>query len=173
MCGASVFTLTSRTNRSQGSIPWSTHSLFYAPGPGRTSVGDVSTQPGKRAGAPAGFDAARRPPASNAALERMFSPPSHQELRFRISAAIATFLEPPGGRRHELHRQVKRLYDARSATVHGGDELEFRSLCETYQLLRRSLRKMIETRAVPTQEQLEAGLLCGSEYVTLEGQIRP
>ena len=52
------------------------------------------------------------------ALELMFSP-AKQELRFRVAANIAAFLELPGDERLALHRRVLKLYDARSEAAHG------------------------------------------------------
>src|SRR3569833_63602 len=52
------------------------------------------------------------------ALEHLFSP-AKQELHFRVSANIASFLEPIGQARLELHRRLLKLNDARSGVAHG------------------------------------------------------
>ncbi|MFC3801023.1 hypothetical protein [Cohnella sp. GCM10012308] len=41
------------------------------------------------------------------------------ELRFRLSAQIASLLEARGRNRYELHQKIKKLYDFRSKAVHG------------------------------------------------------
>ena len=91
------------------------------------------------------------------ALEALFAP-ARAELKFRISSAIACYLEPPGVGRHEMQKRVSKLYDVRSAIAHGdkpkrGDKLE-----ETYALLRRCITKVIEERHVPTRDELEERL---------------
>ncbi len=55
------------------------------------------------------------------ALEHLFAP-AKQELRFRMSASIASFLEPPGKSRFELHSALVKLYDARSRAVHSAEQ---------------------------------------------------
>lgn len=89
------------------------------------------------------------------ALERLFSP-SPYELRFRVSAAIASFLEPPGKERHKLHREVVKLYDARSKAAHGSGIDEAKPFFETYALMKRVLIKIIENRHVPIRQEIEA-----------------
>ena len=48
------------------------------------------------------------------ALEALFSP-STTELKFRVSALIAAFLEPPGNSRLSLQKNIAKLYDKRSS----------------------------------------------------------
>ena len=91
------------------------------------------------------------------ALERLFST-SHQELSFRVSANLATFLEGPGRERFSCFKRVKGLYDSRSRAAHGGDLAAVRPFVETYALARRAVLKMIESRHVPTKNELEAAL---------------
>lgn len=95
------------------------------------------------------------------ALERLFSP-AHYELRFRVSATIASYLEPPGKERWTCYCRVKKLYDARSKAAHGSQVQEADPLFETYALLRRALTRMIEDNHVPRREDLEA-MLFGSD----------
>lgn len=89
------------------------------------------------------------------ALERLFSP-SHHELRFRVSATIASYLKPPGQERHDLYRKVKKLYDDRSKAAHGSQVEGKKSVIETYSLLKSVLIMMIEKNHVPSKEELEA-----------------
>lgn len=53
-----------------------------------------------------------------AALEALFLD-TKTELRFRVSAFIASYLEPSGKGRADLQRVVAKLYDQRSAAAHG------------------------------------------------------
>ncbi|MBA0395559.1 hypothetical protein D7U98_09080 [Stenotrophomonas maltophilia] len=92
-----------------------------------------------------------------AALEAIFSP-STSELKFRVSALIAAYLEPPSPSRHALQRAVAKLYDKRSAAAHGKPEHETDDLLETFNLLARVLRKILDDRAVPSKEHLERTL---------------
>jgi hypothetical protein len=90
-------------------------------------------------------------------LEGMFSP-ARSELKFRVSALIAAYLEPPGASRQLLQKHVARLYDARSAAAHGGGAEVVKELQDTYALVRRVLLTIIEAGAAPTRETLEEGL---------------
>jgi hypothetical protein len=94
-----------------------------------------------------------------AALEGLFSP-SRSELRFRISALIASFLEPPGPQRRVLHAEVAKLYDARSSAAHDRSSIDRRALGESMTLLRRIIIKMVSSCHVPSKDELE-GLLFG------------
>jgi len=91
------------------------------------------------------------------ALERVFSR-EKTELRFRVAANIAAYLEPPGMSRLALFRVVKALYDRRSEAAHGSGSGGRTSITETYGLLRRALFRMIEEEHVPSREDLEACL---------------
>lgn len=95
------------------------------------------------------------------ALEALFSP-STSELRFRVSALIASFLEKPGPSRRELQKKVAKLYDKRSAAAHGRPKHDQQHLLETFNLLRNVLFKIIESGYVPNNEQLDI-MLFGSE----------
>lgn len=99
-----------------------------------------------------------------AALERLFSP-SRAELCFRIPAAIATFLEPPGKSRYACHKSVKKLYDARSGAAHGRPTEVDRPFVETHSFLRKVLLKIIEEDHVPSQTELEARLFGSEEEI--------
>jgi hypothetical protein len=89
-----------------------------------------------------------------AALEGLFSP-SRSELRFRVSALIASFLEPPGALRRSLHSDVAKLYDARSSAAHERSSIDRRALLESMTLLRRIIIKIISESHVPSKDELE------------------
>lgn len=91
------------------------------------------------------------------ALEALFSP-STSELRFRVSALIAAYLERPGSARHSLQKEVAKLYDKRSAAAHGKPKHEAEDLLATFNLLRKILMKIINDGAVPSKEALDAFL---------------
>ena len=92
-----------------------------------------------------------------AALEALFSP-STSELKFRVSALIAAFLEPPGDERLALQRRIAKLYDKRSAAAHGKPTHDDEHLLESINLLGTVLRKMIDQGNVPSKEALERAL---------------
>jgi hypothetical protein len=94
-----------------------------------------------------------------AALEGLFSP-SRTELRFRVSALIASFLEPPGGKRRVLNSEVAKLYDARSSAAHQRSSIDRKALFESMILLRRIIIKIISESHVPSKDELE-GFLFG------------
>jgi hypothetical protein len=96
-----------------------------------------------------------------AALEALFSP-SKSELKFRVSALIAAFLEPPGSGRLELQKEVSRLYDKRSAAAHGQPKHDGKDLVATFNLLRRVLIAMIDNGRVPSKKYLEERLFGAS-----------
>jgi hypothetical protein len=89
-----------------------------------------------------------------AALERIFSSKG-PELRFRVSAQIAAYLQPNGTTRRELFSSVLVLYDERSRAAHGSPLKTDDAYERSIELLRRTLIKMIEQRSVPTSDELE------------------
>ena len=89
-----------------------------------------------------------------AALEALFSP-STFELRFRVSALIAAYLEPPGTDRAGLQKTIAKLYDKRSAAAHGRPKHNQEDLLSTFSLLRRVLMAMIDRGMVPSKDYLE------------------
>lgn len=91
------------------------------------------------------------------ALEHLFSPAT-QELRFRVSANIAAFLEDPGQARLELHQKLMKLYNARSEVAHGTRLKSFDAWSDTYALANRILRKILSAGHVPSKEELEQEL---------------
>jgi hypothetical protein len=91
------------------------------------------------------------------ALEHLFAP-AKQELRFRVSALIACFLEPAGESRIKLHRRLTKLYDARSEAAHTAGEVDSQALVDTHEIMSMVLKKMIMQDHVPTKEELDAAL---------------
>lgn len=107
------------------------------------------------------FDAAGALPNSSVALlavwgalEHLFSP-AKQELRFRVSAYIAAFLEPPGRARLELHQRLLKLYDARSGVAHGTRLELLDAWPDTYEIANRILTKIFSDNRVPSKENLD------------------
>lgn len=98
------------------------------------------------------------------ALEALFSS-STAELKFRVSALIAAFLEPPGTARHALQKAIAKLYDKRSAAAHGKPKHDAEDLLATFNLLRRVLFEIIDRGEVPSKETLEAALFCAEPSV--------
>ena len=92
-----------------------------------------------------------------ASLEAIFSP-STSELKFRVSALIAAYLERPGPDRLELQKKIASLYDMRSAAAHGKPRHEPEHLLRSFELVRRVLLRMIHEAAVPSKELLERRL---------------
>jgi hypothetical protein len=91
------------------------------------------------------------------ALERLFSS-STQELRFRLSANIASYLESRGEARRTLFKRIIKLYDLRSAAAHGSGKNDIAPYQETYAIARRVILRMIEARHVPSKAEQEATL---------------
>lgn len=95
------------------------------------------------------------------ALEELFAP-SRAELRFRVSAYIAAYLEPAGSKRLELFKTVADLYNARSKAAHTAQGAEMGALVQSFIILRNALICMIDKGEVPSQGQLD-NLLFGVE----------
>ena len=89
-----------------------------------------------------------------AALEALFSP-STAELRFRVTALIASYLERPGDERRKLHKHLMRLYDERCAAAHGRPRDNPDSLLQSFELLRRVVIRIVDENHVPTTEELD------------------
>jgi hypothetical protein len=90
-------------------------------------------------------------------LEGLFST-GREELRYRISASIASYFEPAGLGRLSLQKEIAKLYDARSAVAHGRNEKLGDAVHRTFGLLRRAIVRMIEENHVPNKAELEAKL---------------
>jgi len=91
------------------------------------------------------------------AIEQLFSP-AKQELRFRISAALAAYLEPAGEKRLDLYKNISKLYNKRSEVAHSTGNADFEIVTETYRILARVLIKIIEQKHIPTRGELEIAI---------------
>lgn len=83
------------------------------------------------------------------------------ELRFRLAALAAAYLEDRGPERLALYRRIKALYDYRSKAVHGAATSEKRletHIVEVRGLLSRLIRRMTEVRMRPSNEDYEERL---------------
>jgi hypothetical protein len=88
------------------------------------------------------------------ALEAIFSP-SSTELRFRVSALIAAYMEPPGEARLAEQQKIAKLYDKRSAAAHGKPRHDQKDVLVSFELLRMVLIKLIERKKLPSKEDLD------------------
>ena len=82
----------------------------------------------------------------------------NSELRFRLSALAASYLEPRGTSRVNLYKRIKTLYDYRSKAVHGGatSDMQLQShIIEVRGILSRLLCRMVEAKLLPSTEQFE------------------
>lgn len=96
------------------------------------------------------------------ALEELFAP-SRAELRFRVSAHIAAFLEPSGPKRLELFKTVASLYNARSKAAHSAQQADLDALLQSFVILRNALVRIIGDGVVPTQASFEELLFSGEK----------
>ena len=92
-------------------------------------------------------------------LEQLFAP-SAGELRFRVAALLASFLESPGTARLDLYKLILKLYNERSAAAHTAQQVETGPLVQTYVIMRKALVQIIDKQRVPTQAELETMLFC-------------
>ena len=90
-------------------------------------------------------------------LEALLAP-DRAELRFRISANAAALVAEVRDRAAEQSR-VAKLYDARSAVVHGSASDYAAELIGTYDLLRRCIVRVLELGRAPTPKELTANVL--------------
>jgi hypothetical protein len=88
-------------------------------------------------------------------LEQIFSP-SPGELRFRVAASMASYLEAQGPKRLALYRDILKLYNERCVAAHTTQEVATDPLVQTYVIMRNVLVRMIDDGKVPTQSDLEA-----------------
>jgi hypothetical protein len=88
------------------------------------------------------------------AIEHLFSP-NVGELRYRVSANMATFLADRGPERLKLFKELSALYAHRSTAAHTTKELENSPLVASYVHLRNALVKIVDQGRVPTQNELE------------------
>nr|WP_227739800.1 HEPN domain-containing protein [Burkholderia cenocepacia] len=83
------------------------------------------------------------------------------ELRFRLAALSASFLEDRGPARLALYRRIKALYDYRSKAVHGAattDALLAAHIIEVRGLLSRLMCRMTEAGTLPSIDDFEERL---------------
>ena len=95
-----------------------------------------------------------------AGVEALFG--INSELRFRLSALVAAFLEPRGAQRITRYRVVKSLYDFRSRAVHGGtldDAMLSQHIRDVRVMLSALVCKMVEIKRVPSEDEWDATLL--------------
>ena len=90
-------------------------------------------------------------------LEQLFSP-SSSELRFRVSANIAAFLEKPGEKRLELFKKLYELYNHRSQAAHTAKAIEHSYLIESFVVLRNVIVKILDEQFIPNKEWFEREL---------------
>jgi hypothetical protein len=88
------------------------------------------------------------------ALEQLFVP-SSGELRHRVAANMAAYLEPRGPERLATYKQVMKLYNARSAAAHSTKEVDRSVMLDSWVILRNALIKMISEHHVPSQSDFE------------------
>lgn len=84
------------------------------------------------------------------------------ELSFRLSAFLASYLVPRGPERLEAYRRIRKLYAARSRAVHGSqlaDESLTDEVLATRLLLSDLLARIIEAGCIPSPSEWEAILL--------------
>src|SRR3546814_18597933 len=89
------------------------------------------------------------------------------ELRFRISAYIAAYLEPSGPSRVETFKRFRGLYDFRSKAVHGVSlsDKEMRGhVADVQDLLSRIIVKCIEGRSEERRVGKECVSTCRSRW---------
>jgi hypothetical protein len=97
-----------------------------------------------------------------AGIEALFR--VHAELRFRLSAYIAAYVEPAGAGRLDLYRELKRRYDFRSRAVHGAavtDEDLREHVQRVRSILARLICKVAEAGGVPSADDFD-GMLFSS-----------
>lgn len=99
------------------------------------------------------------------ALEALFSP-STSELRFRVSATIASYLFGPGTARLQKQKEIFDLYDKRSAAAHGKPKHTEQHLIQSFTILRNVLIRMIMAKHVPTRDELH-DMVMGVEWSPL------
>ena len=90
-------------------------------------------------------------------LEALFSPAT-SELRFRVSALIASYMNDSGKDRLKAYKRIIKLYDARSSAAHGKSRPSIEDLVVTFELLRQVVIKIIEKKSIPSKEELEGAL---------------
>jgi hypothetical protein len=94
-------------------------------------------------------------------MEQIFAPDNRSESRFRTSALIASYLEPPGENRELFFKKVKIIYDWRSDAAHGRDSKDLDHVHEAWATLIAIAMKMLLERGVPKPEECMRMMLLG------------
>ena len=89
------------------------------------------------------------------ALESIFVPQNQGEITFRISSYIAAFLFPPRDRRHQIFKDLKKLYSKRSTAAHSSGDIDQEPLISSWVLMRNILVRILLDNEVPSQARLE------------------
>lgn len=97
-----------------------------------------------------------------AALERLFSS-NAAELKFRVCANIAAYLEGPGEARYVLFKYLLKLYDARSAAAHGSEIKRPAAYMDSVSIASQVVLRIIDLGKVPTKDELEKELFWPAE----------
>ena len=93
------------------------------------------------------------------AIEQIFSTDDKQELSYRISLNVASYLEERGDQREALFKRVRKLYNARSRAAHGSPSEDKSEFVETYNLLKRVIIKITEAGLTPNQALFEKRIM--------------
>jgi hypothetical protein len=93
-----------------------------------------------------------------AAFEALFVG-DRNELRFRVSSYMAAYLEPYGPDRLAKQQEIAKLYDKRSAAVHGVPSHDPEDVVKTLNLMRDVLIAIMLAGSVPNRETLNKALL--------------
>lgn len=88
------------------------------------------------------------------AIEQLFSP-NTGELKYRVSANLASYLSSHGQERLKLFKEISKLYNDRSIAAHTSKDLDHSPLIATYVHFRNALVKVVEQGDVPSQDDLE------------------
>jgi hypothetical protein len=91
------------------------------------------------------------------ALEALFGG-DRNELRFRVSSYIASYLVPYGQERDMKQKAIAKLYDKHSAAVHGIPSHSNDDVLATFTLMREVLMEIVDEGEVPTRAKLEKAL---------------
>ena len=95
-----------------------------------------------------------------AALESIFK--IDAEIRHRVSAYIATFLEKHGDERFKLYQRCLELYKSRCLAAHQGRETHLDHLLESILILRRVIIRIVEVGKMPESKFIEKDIFTSS-----------
>ncbi len=80
--------------------------------------------------------------------------PGRRDMGARLTKALATLLEPPGGGREALQQRLAQLYEDRGMSVHASAQVTDAAVMDTVRIGRRVLLAIIEAEALPDCEAL-------------------